>query len=146
MDEGDNRLSFYVADTAGNIRSFGKDLHVDVTPPQLSILEDLNGQSTAESHVYLEGHTEGGAALTLNGKPVETKNGYFSVRCSLSVGKNRLELLATDAAGNQASYSAVVERPWFSAQILLWVLCIAVAAALLVIYGVLFIRARRRKK
>lgn len=57
MDEGDNRLSFYVADTAGNIRSFGKDLHVDVTPPQLSILEDLNGQSTAESHVYLEGHT-----------------------------------------------------------------------------------------
>lgn len=146
MDEGDNRLSFYVADAAGNIRSFGKDLHVDVTPPQLSILEDLNGQSTAESHVYLEGHTEGGAALTLNGKPVETKNGYFSVRCSLSVGKNRLELLATDAAGNQASYSAVVERPWFSAQILLWVLCIAVAAALLVIYGVLFIRARRRKK
>lgn len=68
------------------------------------------------------------------------------MRCSLSVGKNRLELLATDAAGNQASYSAVVERPWFSAQILLWVLCIAVAAALLVIYGVLFIRARRRKK
>lgn len=97
MDEGDNRLSFYVTDPAGNIRSFGKDLHVDVTAPQLSILRDLNGQSTSDSYVYLEGHTEGGANLTLNGEPVETQNGYFSVRCPLSPGKNRLELLATDA-------------------------------------------------
>lgn len=146
MEEGDNRLSFYVTDAQGNIRSFGKDLHVDVTAPQLSILKDLNGQSTGESSVYLEGHTEGGANLTLNGEPVETQNGYFSIRCPLSPGKNRLELLATDAAGNQAKYSAVVERPWLSAQILLWVLCIAVAVALLVVYSLLFIRARRRKK
>lgn len=146
MDEGDNRLSFYVMDPTGNIRSFGKDLHVDVTAPQLSILRDLNGQSTSDSYVYLEGHTEGGANLTLNGEPVETQNGYFSVRCPLSPGKNRLELLATDAAGNQSAYSAVVKRPWFSAQILLWVLCIAVAVALVAAYTILFIRARRKKK
>lgn len=146
MDEGDNRISFYVTDPSGNIRSFGKDLHVDVTAPQLSILKDLNGQSTSEGYVYLEGHTEGGALLTLNGEPVQTQNGYFSVRCPLSPGKNRLELLATDAAGNQAKYSAVVERPWLSAQILLWVLCIAVAVALIVVYSILFVRARRRKK
>lgn len=146
MEEGDNRISFYVTDPSGNIRSFGKDLHVDVTAPQLSILQDLNGQSTAESYVYLEGHTEGGASLTLNGEPVETQNGYFSVRCPLSPGKNRLELLATDAAGNQSKYSAVVERPWFSAQILLWVVCIVAAVALLVVYSILFVRARRRKK
>lgn len=146
MDEGDNRLSFYVTDTAGNIRSFGKDLYVDVTAPQLSILNDLNGQSTSEGRVYLEGHTEGGATLTLNGKEVETQNGYFSIPCSLSPGKNRLELLATDAAGNQSQYSAVVERPWLSAQILLWVLCIVAAVALLTVYILLFVRARRKKK
>lgn len=145
MDEGDNRVSFYVTDPVGNIRSFGKDLYVDVTAPQLSILRDLNGQSTSEGEVYLEGHTEGGAILTLNGKTVETQNGYFSVRCPLSVGKNRLELLAIDAAGNQSSYNAVVERPWFSAQILLWILCIAAGVALLTVYLILFIRARRRK-
>ncbi len=146
MDEGDNRVSFYIADAAGNIRSFGKDLHVDVTAPQLSVLKDLNGQSTGEGYVYLEGHTEGGAILTLNGKQVETQNGYFSVRCSLSVGKNTLELLATDAAGNQSKYTAVVERPWFSGQVLPWILCIVVAVALLTVYGILFIRARRKKK
>lgn len=146
MEEGDNRLSFYVTDAMGNIRSFGKDLHVDVTAPQLSILKDLNGQSTSESNVYLEGHTENGAKLTLNGEPVETQNGYFSIRCPLSPGKNLLELLATDAAGNQSKYSAVVERPWVSAQVFLWVLCIVVAVALLVVYIILFVRARRRKK
>ena len=146
MDEGDNRLSFYVSDEAGNIRSFGKDLHVDVTAPQLSILHDLNGQSTSEGHVYLEGHTEGGAVLTLNGDLVETRNGYFSVRCPLSVGKNRLELLATDAVGNQSVYTAVVERPWYSAQVLLWILCIAVFLALGTVYGILFIRAKKKKR
>ena len=145
MDEGDNRLSFYVADAAGNIRSFGKDLHVDVTAPQLSILRDLNGQSTSEGHVDLEGHTEGGAVLTLNGEPVATRNGYFSIRCPLSVGKNRLELLATDAAGNQSVYTAVVERPWYSAQVLLWIVCAAAALALLTAYVLLFLRAKKKK-
>lgn len=43
MEEGDNRLSFYVTDSLGNIRTFGKDVHVDVTAPQLSVLRDLNG-------------------------------------------------------------------------------------------------------
>ncbi|HJD23721.1 MAG TPA: hypothetical protein H9694_06195 [Firmicutes bacterium] len=146
MEEGNNRLSFYISDAMGNIRSFGKDLYVDVTAPQLSILKDLNGQSTSEGYVYLEGHTEGGASLTLNGDPVETQNGYFSVRCPLSPGKNRLELLATDAAGNQSKYSAVVERPWLSAQILLWVFCIAVAVVLIVVYVVLFLRARKKTR
>ena len=146
MEEGDNRVSFYVTDKAGNIRSFGKDLHIDVTAPQLTILRDLNGQSTSDDHVYLEGHTEGGAVLTLNGKTVETQNGYFSIRCPLSAGKNRLELLATDAAGNQSAYGATVERPWFSAEILLWILCIAVVAILLAVYIVLFIRGRRKSK
>lgn len=145
MEEGENRISFYVADEAGNIRSFGKDLHVDVTAPQLSILRDLNGLSTSEDHIYLEGHTEGGAVLTLNGETVETQNGYFSIRCPLSAGKNQLELLATDAAGNESRYSAVVERPWMSAQILLWIVCVAVAVVLLVVYVLLLIRGRRKK-
>ena len=145
MEEGDNRLSFYVTDSLGNIRTFGKDVHVDVTAPQRSVLRDLNGQSTSENHVFLEGHTEGGAVLTLNGKTVDTQNGYFSIRCPLSVGKTRLELLATDAAGNQSKYSAVVERPWFSGSVLIWILCIVAGAALLAVYAVIFIRARRKK-
>ena len=52
MEEGDNRLSFYVTDSLGNIRTFGKDVHVDVTAPQLSVLRDLNGQSTSETVSY----------------------------------------------------------------------------------------------
>lgn len=88
MEEGDNRLSFYVTDSLGNIRTFGKDVHVDVTAPQLSVLRDLNGQSTSENHVFLEGHTEGGAVLTLNGKTVDTQNGYFSIPLSPGRGKD----------------------------------------------------------
>ena len=145
MEEGDNRVSFYVTDESGNIRSFGKDLYIDVTAPQLSVLEDFNGQSTSKNHVYLEGHTESGAGLTLNGKAVETENGYFSIKCPLHPGKNRLELLAADAAGNQSVYSAVVERPWLSTGVIIWILCIAAAASLAAVYIIVFIRAGRKK-
>ena len=145
MEEGDNRVSFYVTDGAGNVRTYGKDFHVDITPPQLSILHDINGQSTSDDHIYLEGHTENGAVLTLNGEEVETTAGYFTVRCALSAGQNQLELVATDAAGNQSRYTAQVERPWFSAQILLWVICIVVGVVLLAVYLILFIRGRRKK-
>ena len=145
MEEGENRVSFYVTDKSGNIRSFGKDLYIDVTAPQLSILEDINGQSTSKDYVYLEGHTESGAELTLNGKAVDTENGYFSIKCALHPGKNELELTAADAAGNQSVYSAVVERPWLSAGVIIWILCIAAAAALAAVYITVFIRAGRKK-
>ena len=146
MEEGDNRVAFYITDSSGNVRSYGKDLHIDVTAPQLSVLRDLNGQSTSGDHVYLEGHTEGGAILTLNGQKVETQSGYFSIRCSLSFGDNTLELIATDAAGNQSRYTAVVSRPWFGMSAILWMICIVAAVALLVLYLILFIRGRRKRK
>ena len=146
MEEGDNRVAFYIKDENGNVRTYGKDLHIDATPPQLSILHDLNGRSTSDDHVYLEGHTEGGAVLTLNGETVETQAGYFSIRCGLRIGSNTFELVAADGAGNQTRYTATVERPWFSAEALVWILCIAVGVVLLVVYVILFIRGRRKRK
>ena len=44
------------------------------------------------------------------------------------------------------SYTATVERPWFSAEALVWILCIAVGVVLLVVYVILFIRGRRKRK
>ena len=146
MEEGDNRVAFYIKDENGNVRTYGKDLHIDATPPQLSILHDLNGRSTSDDHVYLEGHTEGGAVLTLNGETVETQAGYFSILCGLRIGSNTFELVAADGAGNQTRYTATVERPWFSAEALVWILCIAVGVVLLVVYVILFIRGRRKRK
>ena len=144
MEEGDNRISFYVADEVGNIKSFGKDLHVDVTPPQLSILEDLNGLSTSEEVVYLEGHTEAGARLTLNGEKVETQNGYFSIPCSLSGGENQLELLARDAAGNETRYRALVDHPRQLTRFLPWLLPLGIALVLLILYLRIFMGRRRK--
>lgn len=83
--------------------------------------------------------------LTLNGKTVDTQNGYFSIRCPWPWERPGWSFWRRTPAGNQSKYSAVVERPWFSGSVLIWILCIVAGAALLAVYAVIFIRARRKK-
>lgn len=146
MEDGDNRVSFYITDGAGNIRTFGADYHVDTAPPALSVVNDLDGTSTGEGHVWLSGLTEGGAVLRMNGREVDTQNGYFNIRCPLHFGKNTLTLTATDGAGNEAQYTAVVRRPLLGAAALRWGVCIAAFAALSAVYLTIFIRGRKKNR
>lgn len=145
MDEGDNQITFYIIDSAGNIKTFGKDYSVDVTAPQLSIMKDLDGLSTDEQTVYLEGHTEQGAVLTLNGDVVTTQNGYFSIPVTLSAGNNKIELISTDTAGNSAYYSADVYQPPVQNNFTLWIVCAAVFVILAVLYLAVFLKGRKKK-
>jgi hypothetical protein len=144
MAEGNNRIVFYVTDSTGNKKSFIRELHVDTTPPQLSVLKDLDKTTTAEDHVYLEGQTENGAVLKLNDAPVETQNGYFLVKNDLKSGKNTLKLTSEDAAGNQAVYLAEVTRDTEDHGFLLKIICGAVALILAILYLLVFILGRRK--
>lgn len=146
MKEGDNTIIFYLEDEVGNLFSYLKNLQVDTVPPQLSIQRDLDGVKTSDAYLYLEGHSEQGAALTLNGNEVTMINGYFNVRCDLSLGENQLNLIATDAAGNQTQYTAAVSRSPQGTNFFVWIVGGIVCLLLVVIYLVLFLRGVRRRK
>lgn len=146
MKEGDNTLVFYLKEPAGNLFSYIKSLQVDTIPPQLSVQRDLDGLSTSDGWVYLEGHSEQGAQLLLNGEPVSMISGYFQVRCDLGLGDNQITLTAQDAAGNQTQYTAVVSRTAQGSDLMFWIIGGIVFILLAALYVLLFIRGVKRRK
>ena len=146
MKEGDNTLVFYLKDPAGNLFSYIKSLQVDTVPPQLSVQRDLDGLRTSDGWVYLEGHSEQGAQLLLNGEPVSMISGYFQVRCDLGLGDNQITLTAQDAAGNQTQYTAVVSRTAQASDLMFWIIGGIVFLLLAALYVLLFIRGVKRRK
>ena len=146
MKEGDNTLVFYLKDPAGNLFSYIKSLQVDTVPPQLSVQRDLDGLRTSDGWVYLEGHSEQGAQLLLNGEPVSMISGYFQVRCDLGLGDNQITLTAQDAAGNQTQYTAMVSRTAQGSDLMFWIIGGIVFILLAALYVLLFIRGVKRRK
>lgn len=102
--EGSNEFLLFATDRAGNTNSLRWTLHLDITPPPLSLSSPADGLLTNRSEVQVAGSTEPGATVTLNGAPVEVgPDGMFSAAFTLRPGLNTLTVVATDAAGNRAS-------------------------------------------
>lgn len=144
--EGDNAIVFLISDGQGNTATFLKDIYLDTTPPQLSLKRNLNNVRTSDSYIYVEGYTEAGVTLTCNGQPVEMTGSYFSCRQPLSYGTNEIVLSATDAAGNEARYSAKVSRPFWTAKIVKWIVLAAAAVVLILLETVLLVKGKRRSR
>jgi hypothetical protein len=76
-------------------------VHTDVTPPYLSIGGPEEGAILRASPIRLEGESEPGAMLQLNGEPVPIgPDGSFELPYRPSPGANAVALEARDAAGN----------------------------------------------
>jgi FecR protein/Glucodextranase, domain B/LysM domain len=76
-------------------------VHTDVTPPYLSIGGPEEGAILRASPIRLEGESEPGAMLQLNGEPVPIgPDGSFELPYRPSPGVNAVALEARDAAGN----------------------------------------------
>lgn len=75
-----------------------------------SLEADLYDTSpTHNATVVVDGTTEPGASVTVNGVAVEVSGaGAFSVRVPLAAGLNSVEVLASDAAGNVAQLSLTI--------------------------------------
>ncbi len=79
----------------------------DVTPPILEI-EEIPDVSYDEK-LTIKGKTEPGAVLIINGKEVPVKeDGSFSVEIVLTMGENKIEIIARDAAGNETKIEKIV--------------------------------------
>ncbi|NMA84706.1 MAG: Ig-like domain-containing protein [Epulopiscium sp.] len=82
---------------------------VDTLAPEVE-LEKI-ADKIAEATITLKGKTEKDAKLTINGKEVEVKeDGSFVAEVALTVGKNKIIMVAMDAAENKAETEIVIER------------------------------------
>jgi hypothetical protein len=111
LHEGLNTFVITALDAAGNQNSSSLHLTLDTVPPPLTIVSPGNGSRTAASTVLIEGETEPGVMVTVNGQPVPVgRTGSFSLEVRLSSGGNRIAVRAQDAAGNTADASVSVQR------------------------------------
>ena len=148
LDEGNNSVIIELTDKNGNMEDFVKNISLDSYPPHLAISEDINGKTVRDDYIYISGYSEIGAKLTLNGKEITMKQGFFNEKIDLVDGDNTITLEAADAAGNISSYRAVVNRnnPKEKKEKLSWIVAGVVLIVLLVIYGIIFVKGIRRKK
>lgn len=146
LNDGNNNVLFLLMDESGNINTFTKEIYVDTVAPALSVSKDVNNTVTSDKYIYVSGYSEAGASLTLNNEEVTMKQGYFNEKVSLEYGDNDIKLVATDTAGNTSQYTATVTCKMEKASQFKLVLYISIAAALLVIYILVFIFGIRRKK
>ena len=96
-------INIVATDIAGNTAQKTLTLFLDLTPPQLSITKPIMFQQVNKLPLLVEGTTEKGAKLTVNGNIVEVKDdGSFSFSLlDLPEGElSNVEVIATDSAGN----------------------------------------------
>lgn len=146
MSDGDNEVVFCITDENGNVKEFVKEIYVDTVAPALSVSEDLNNLTVSKDYVYLSGYSETGAVLTLNGREIQMKKGYFNEKVNLDLGKNKIELVAEDVAGNQSRYTATIHYELSKESKTTWYVVFAVAGILFIIYIIVFIRGIKRRK
>lgn len=110
VTEGDNDLIVYVVDENGNMKSFTDFVIVDTVPPVLKIEDDITGTSTYDNSISFSGNVSDFETLFNGTQEVEVdERGYFDVTATLREGNNEITLVATDKAGNEATYTAYVE-------------------------------------
>lgn len=86
-----------------------RDVFVDRIPPALSMTKDYNGMSQKSDKLVISGRATDCVSLTVNGNPVTMDAaGNFTWDLSLASGSNIFTVIAADAAGNEALYSAEV--------------------------------------
>ena len=82
----------------------------DVTPPEVTISEPLDGIETELYRVAVRGTTEAGAKVFVNGVSTENKDGSFEKIIDLKVSANTVEVKAKDDSGNATTKKITVTR------------------------------------
>jgi hypothetical protein len=95
-------------DGAGNAATLDVPVTVDTAPPSLAVTTPSNGLLTGATTVTVRGTVSdagaGGAAVKVGGVAVQlAQDGSFQATLALVRWTNRIEVVATDAAGNAAS-------------------------------------------
>ncbi|MCX7910414.1 MAG: FecR domain-containing protein [Endomicrobia bacterium] len=100
----------YVDDLGFENPSEPKVIVVDTTPPKLSTnIQEIT--KTDQEILHISGETEPNVSLKINNNPVEVdKEGKFSYALLLSLGINKIEIIAKDLYENETKIQHQIER------------------------------------
>lgn len=111
LTTGENVVSVEARDDLGNRAERVVRLILDTEPPSLLVTFPLDGYLTEEKTVIIQGRTDVGSNVTIDGNPVAIDDkGRFNHSVSLKVGRQAFNITSTDQAGNDASLTLNVER------------------------------------
>lgn len=140
---GENNVKIYIVDEEGNMRSTSVRFIKDIEPPIIKIEDDINGLATYDEMVEFNGIVTDFDTLIFRNQEVEVGwDGNFNIQASLKDGPNELELIATDLAGNQTTYTAVVTKLVVEKKEVPWKTIIFTGIAILILI-ILFIIKKR---
>lgn len=140
---GENNVKIYIVDEEGNMRSTSVRFIKDIEPPIIKIEDDINGLATYDEMVEFNGIVTDFDTLIFRNQEVEVDwDGSFNIQASLKDGPNELELIATDLAGNQTTYTAVVTKLVVEKKEVPWKTIIFTGIAVLILI-ILFIIKKR---
>lgn len=140
---GENNVKIYIVDEEGNMRSTSVSFIKDIEPPIIKIEDDINGLATYDEMVEFNGIVTDFDTLIFRNQEVEVDwDGSFNIQASLKDGPNELELIATDLAGNQTTYTAVVTKLIVEKKEVPWKTIIFTGIAVLILI-ILFIIKKR---
>jgi hypothetical protein len=113
LAEGSNAINVVATDAAGNQSQASRNVVRDSVAPVLTIAEPSEGLTTNATSVTVTGAVSDATAtaITVNGVTAELSGGTYSAAVPLNVeGSNTIQVVATDAAGNQSSATRAVRR------------------------------------
>ncbi|MEW5759208.1 MAG: hypothetical protein AB1779_00405 [Candidatus Thermoplasmatota archaeon] len=147
LNEGENNITIYAKDKAGNINKIEKKIILDSTPPSIEILEPKNNK-TKESKINIKGKTEPKAKVYINGVEVNVDDkGEFFYTVKLSEGKNIIEIKAIDSLENEKIEKLIMmkEAEGIAPILLLPILAIIIVVCVGLAVGLYFYRKRVKK-
>lgn len=107
---GPNFMTIELRDRAGNVRKMVLNVTVDLEA-SFRLDRPMNYTSTIEGSIRVEGRSEPGAVVSVNGQNVSpAADGSFTCVVRLKMGPNVIMIEVLDPAGNSASYQIVVYR------------------------------------
>ena len=143
---GENLVRIDMLDAAGNRGSVEVRVVLDTTV-SFSLASPENGTRTTASSVNVEGRSEPGATVTIDGQNASVdQDGVFRSTVRLRPGKNILIINVTDAAGNRARFFLLVRREEPAGlDPLLLLLLLPVVLVIAAVGAVAFVRSRRKR-
>lgn len=102
LRDGENSIVLALLEGATVIATTSATSVLDTTPPQLSVVRPLPGATLEGENVVVEGKTEAGARVTVNGRVVvAAPDGSFSESFTAVAGPLPIEIVTRDQAGNE---------------------------------------------
>lgn len=102
LRDGENSIVLTLLDGDKVIATTSATSVLDTAPPQLTVVRPLPGAQIEGENVVVEGKTEAGARVTVNGRVVvAAPDGSFSESFTAVSGPLAIEIVTRDQAGNE---------------------------------------------